>query len=242
MATLDDQRSLDSDRQGPALADPLLFDGQKLDQSTFHELYCRMPANFRAELIEGVVHVNMPLYSDHAIPDANLIGILYVYRVETPGTIVQSNASVKLGPRSEVQPDCALKIDPAFGGRTRLDAKGMTIEAPELVVEVASSSLRVDLNAKKRVYEQAGALEYLVFDVASRSFHWFLLREGRFEPLAIDPDGLYRSRAFPGLWLDPAAFSRDDDPAVMAALRRGLASPEHAEFVERLGQNRANRP
>ncbi len=58
----------------------------------------------------------------------------------------------------------------------------------------------------------------------------------------LDGEGIYRSEAFPGLWLDPEAFLRDDGLAVMAALRRGLESPEHADFVERLRRNRANRP
>ncbi len=244
MATLDDPGALDRNEPGPAVAEPtpLLDDGQRLDQPTFHELYCQMPEDFRAELIDGVVHLNMPLYPDHAIPDADVTGLLYCYKIETPGAILLNNVSTKLGPRSEVQPDCSLLIDPAYGGRTGSTARGMIINAPELVVEVGSSTLRIDLNAKKRVYEEAGALEYLVFDVPNQQFHWFALRDGRFEPLAIDADGLYRSRAFPGLWLDAAAFLRDDGRAVMAGLRRGLESEDHAAFVDRLRQYRANRP
>jgi len=60
-----------------------------------------------------------------------------------------------------------------------------------------------------------------------------------------DPDGQVRpleagdrlSRAeevFPGLWLDPAALVSGDTQTVVAALERGLASPEHAAFVKRL--------
>jgi hypothetical protein len=40
--------------------------------------------------------------------------------------------------------------------------------------------------------------------------------------------GLVKSRIFPGLWLDPAALLQGDTKAVLAALRRGLDSPEHA--------------
>ncbi len=243
MATLDDRDSLRADEGRPTVIEPLLFDGQRLDQPTFHEIYSRCPEDFRAELIDGVVYLmNMPLYADHSEPDGVLIGFLFTYNIETAGTILRPNASTKLGPRTEVQPDCCLLIDPACGGRTTKDAKGMTIEAPELIVEVSSSSLRLDLNAKKKVYEEAGALEYLVFDVPHRKFHWFALRDGRFEPLEIDADGLFRSRAFPGLWLDEAAFVRGESRALVATLRLGLESPEHADFVRRLEQNRANRP
>ncbi len=236
---------LESDEGRPTVAEeiPSLHDGQELDQPAFHEIYSRYPEDFRAELIDGVVYLmNMPLHSDHADPDGILIGFLFTYSIETAGTSIKPNVTTLLGPRSEVQPDCCLLIDPASGGRTAKDAKGAVINAPELIVEVASSTLRVDLNAKKKVYEEAGALEYVVFDVPHRKFHWFVLREGRFEPLPIDADGLYRSRAFPGLWLDEAAFVRGDGRSLVAALRRGLESPEHAEFVHRLEQNRANRP
>lgn len=60
--------------------------------------------------------------------------------------------------------------------------------------------------------------------------------------MPIAPDGLLRSQAFPGLWIDEAAFVGEDGPGVIAALRRSLASPKHADFVERLRANRANRP
>ena len=80
----------------------------------------------------------------------------------------------------------------------------------------------------------AGAAEYLVFDVPNGKIRWFDHREGRFVPLARRREGLYRSRGFPGLWLDEAAFLRGDGRALMAALRLGLESPEHAEFVRRL--------
>jgi Uma2 family endonuclease len=243
MATLDDHGSIDSNEAHPTLAEPILFDGQRLDQPTFHELYSQMPEGFRAELIDGVVRLmNMPLYSDHGRPDANLTGLLCMYSFETPGTIVQIATPTRLGPKSEVQPDSALLIDPAFGGRTFDDERGLTTNAPELVVEIASSTLRLDLNAKKRVYEEAGALEYVVLDVPHQKFHWFALNEGRFEPLEIDPDGLYRSKVFHGLWVDEAAFVRNDGRAMTTSLRLGLESPEHAAFVERLRENRANRP
>ena len=55
-----------------------------------------------------------------------------------------------------------------------------------------------------------------------------------------DADGLYRSEAFPGLWLDPAALLTGDLEGIIAALGRGLATPEHAAFVARLADAAAN--
>jgi len=242
METLDQRGNVESTATLPG-GGPLLFDGQRLDQPEFHERYLRMPEDFRAELIDGIVYtMNMALHPDHAGPEADVIGLLFSYRVETPGTVVHCEATTKLGARSEVQPDAVLQLDPAYGGRTRTDAKGYTVNAPELVVEVALSSLRIDLNQKKKIYEEAGALEYVVFDVSHRTFHWFALVDGRFQPLPADADGVFRSRAFPGLWIDGPAFVGGELARLMATLRLGLASAEHADFVARLAQYRANRP
>ena len=57
MATLDELGSGGSDETGLAVDRPLFFDGQRLDQPTFHELYLQTPEKFRAELIDGVVYL-----------------------------------------------------------------------------------------------------------------------------------------------------------------------------------------
>jgi hypothetical protein len=52
-------------------------------------------------------------------------------------------------------------------------------------------------------------------------------------------DGILRSEVFPGLWLDSAAFLRRDYQQVLAVLRQGIDSPEHAAFVAKLAAARA---
>ena len=49
-----------------------------------------------------------------------------------------------------------------------------------------------------------------------------------------DPDGLYPSSAFPGLWLDPQALLKDDMHRVIEVLERGLARPNTRNFIHRL--------
>lgn len=85
MSTLDDRSSVETD------AAPLLRESQRLDQPTFLAIYERMPDDFKAELIDGVVHLMaMSVFEDHARSHASLTGLLYLYSVETPGTVVQS--------------------------------------------------------------------------------------------------------------------------------------------------------
>lgn len=237
----------------PSRPDPSLFDergfpwlenGELMDQKSFHERYLRTPEGFKAELIGGGVYImSSPLRNRHGRSDATTRGWLFNYSLATPGTVVQNNTTVILGDRSEHQPDSALLIRQDHGGRTRdgREDDDYTYGPPELIVEVAFSSRSIDLAAKYRDYEEAGVAEYLVLDLASRRVRWFALHDGRFVPLDPDPDGLLRSRVFPGLWLDPAALVSDNPARVIAALNRGLASPDHAAFVAELARRKAER-
>lgn len=223
------------DRPERRLVPPLVA-GERLDQRTFHERYEAMPPETRAELIGGIVHMPSPLRSDHGEIDEAVGYWLSHYRRFTPGLSSPRNASTILTEDSEVQPDCQLRIQRELGGQTRL-ADGYVIGAPELVVEVAGASRRLDLGQKKDDYERAGVVEYLVVTLEPGEIVWFVRRAGRFARLDAGPDGLFRSAVFPGLWLDPAALFAGDLNALSAALERGLATPEHAAFVDRLGRD-----
>jgi hypothetical protein len=49
-----------------------------------------------------------------------------------------------------------------------------------------------------------------------------------------EADGIFRSRVFPGLWLDADAVLANQRKRVLAILEQGLATPEHASFVAKL--------
>ena len=209
----------------------ILYNGQNLDQPEFHELYLLTPKNFRAELIEGVVHVASPLGYSHGTFDSTFNWFLKNYTYETPGLSVMSGGTTKLNLKNEYQPDLAMLVKPGLGGQVILDAKGYVVGCPDLVVEVSASTLATDLKQKKQVYESTGAREYIVIDTRHRAIFWFRRRRGKFADLYPDPGGVYRSVEFPGLWLDAPAFFREDDRQMTAVLREGLATPEYAAFA-----------
>ncbi len=125
-------------------------------------------------------------------------------------------------------------IDPACGGQTRISEDGYIEGAPELVLEVASSSASYDLHAKRNVYRRNGVREYVVWRVLDEAIDWFVWRDGQYERLPPGDDGILRSEVFAGLWLDAAALLRHDLLTVLATVPRGVASPEHAAFVATL--------
>ena len=214
-----------------------LVEGQRLDQPTFHARYEAMPPGTRAELIHGVVFMPSPVGPEHSRAHVPAVVWLSSYEENTPGVEVHDNASTALGPRSEPQPDAQLRVLTECGGRTRTDRRFIR-GVPELVVEVAHSTRYNDLGPKFDDYEQAGVLEYVVRALEPDEVIWYSLQAGRLVELTPDGDGLYRSRVFPGLWLDPQALLARDTRRLRAVVEQGVATPEHAAFVARLAAAR----
>ena len=222
----------------PSPAQPPLIAGQRLDRATFHERYEALPPGARAELIDGVVYMPSPVRSRHGRASVPPIVWLSYYEENTPGVEVLDNASVALGPATEVQPDAFLQVMPTLGGQAR-DEEGIIFGAPELVVEVSHSTKRADLGPKLVEYELAGVQEYVIRLVEPDDVRWHARREGKLALVAPDGDGLYRSSAFPGLWLDPRALLAGDMRRLRAVVDLGVATAEHAAWVAKLAARRA---
>ena len=212
---------------------PVLVEGERLDRSAFHDRFLAMPPGVKAELVGGIVYIPSTLGLEHGAWDSDLSDFLGLYKIATPGVRKALNVTTQFGDYGEPQPDQILLIPEALGGQSR-SVGGYVVGSPELVAEVSRSTRAYDLGPKKRDYERAGVLEYVVVDVDDKAVHWFVRRVGAFQALEPGPDGVYRSGVFPGLWLDPRAFFAGDARAPVAALERGLATPEHAAFVARL--------
>ena len=216
---------------------PPLVNGDHLDQKTFHERYEAMP-EVRAELIGGIVYMSSPQKQPHGYHQIKLARLTDEYVDETPGTEAGVNNTSILGPDAEPQPDTCLYILPEYGGQTAVDNKGYMTGAPEWVGEISDSTESIDLNRKKLDYEKAGVREYMVAAVRTNQLFWFIRRRGKFKPLPADADGVIRSEILPGFWLDAHAFLNRDSKRLLAALRQGLASAEHAAFVTKLAAKR----
>jgi hypothetical protein len=215
-----------------------LRDGDRLDQETFHARYEALPPCVHAELIGGIVHMSSPMKPPHGRHSKAMSRWLDEYEEATPGTESLAGVTHILGPDSEPEPDGCLLILPEYGGQTWEDKRGYLNGAPEWVGEISDSTESFDLKEKKLDYENAGVREYLVAALRLKKMFWFVRRRGKFKELAADADGIFRSEVFPGLWLDPAAFLRRDRKRLLAVLRLGLASPEHAAFVAKLARKK----
>ena len=227
---------------GPQI--PPLEAGEQLTRDEFERRYDATPGIRKAELIEGIVHMPPPpVRADyHGTPHAALMGWSSHYWIRTPGTRLADNASIRLDLQNEPQPDAMLLIEAAGAGQAKVGDDGYVEGAPELVVEISGSTRSIDLNAKLRAYRRNGVREYLVWRVRDGAIDWFELREGNYEPLAIQTDGTVRSNVFPGLWLDPAAVLRGELLAMIHVLDKGMASPECEAFRQRLRSAASSNP
>lgn len=220
-----------------------LRQGDRMNRAEFERRYDAMPHLKKAELIEGIVCMPSPVsFRGHGRPHFNLIHWLGDFCAGTLGVDGGDNGSIRLDLNNMPQPDAFLIILPEHGGQAQISADDYIEGAPELVAEVASSSASHDLHAKLNAYQHNNVREYVVWRVKDRGFDWFVLRDGRFERLDSGPDGIYRSAVFPGLWLDASALIRGDLQAVARVVQAGLATPEHAAFVEQPRRTKEARP
>ncbi len=209
--------------------------GDRLTLAEFERRYDAHPEVKNAELLEGVVYLMSPVkVKNHGKPHAHIMMWLGVYVAETAGLQICDNASARLNYRNMPQPDALIYIQPELGGQAHISDDDYIEGAPELIVEVASSSSSYDLSVKKGVYARAGVQEYIVAEMPKQRLHWFTLDEGEYTKIKAGADGMYRSRIFPGLWLKAEALWDGNLREMLTVLQQGLASSEHAAFVQML--------
>lgn len=221
---------------------PPLSHGDRLDFEEFCRRWDVTLGLKHAELINGQVYMNPPVNWDyHGLPTARIVGWLAQYEMETAGLELATDASVYFNSESCVQPDAALRIQDDFGGSSHKHSDGRLSGPPELIVEVAASTVSYDWHDKKELYAACGVAEYMIWLVYDRRIAWYRLEDGVYQPLPVERSGYIKSQVFPGLWLDSKSLLADQKSKVVATLRKGLSSSEYARFIEQLKSRRRRR-
>jgi Uma2 family endonuclease len=193
-----------------------LESGDHLTREEFHRRYLAHPDIKKAELVEGVVYVGGRVQAVHGASNAAMAGWLGFYSAHAPAVHCALHATVILDERNEVQPD-VLAWRPDVGG-AHLNEDDYLVGAPQLVVEVAASSVSYDLHQKKESYRRNGVGEYIVWRVLDKEIDWFRLRDGQYVLVEPDADGIVESEQFPGLKLHVASLLGGDLAAVLAQM------------------------
>ncbi len=191
-----------------------LENGAVMSRERFHALYSECEGLERVELIEGVVYMPSPIrILGHAREQGLVLDWLSAYAAAHPGIEHSPPGSVLLDDKNEPEPDAML-----FRVTADRYEDGYLKGAPELVVEIAASSVSRDLHNKMRAYERNGVLEYIVWRTLDKAIDWFQLRDGVYVQREPGGDGLIASEAFPGLRLDVVAMLAGDRTKVLAAV------------------------
>jgi Uma2 family endonuclease len=159
-------------------------------------------------------------------------GWLWTYTSSTPGTVGHSNSTVRFGSDDVPQPDVMARLLPERGGKSTVTSQGYIGGAPDLVVEIAASSASYDTREKLQTYRRFGVAEYILWLTEENRIEWLALENDEYRPLPMDAEGIIRSRAFPGLWLNVRALLANDLAALKSTLERGMKSAEYAAFVK----------
>jgi Uma2 family endonuclease len=221
----------------PASIIPPLTNGDKLTRYEFERRYNAVSKPKKAELIEGIVYI-MPAalrFRSHGQPHGRILTWLGNYEAITPGVALGVEPTVRLDLDNEPQPDAVLIIIPEAGGQTRISEDDYIEGPPELVVEIAASSVAIDLHGKKQAYRRNGVREYIVWQVLDQELSWFSLEQGEYLELLPNEEGILKSRVFPGLWLAVNELLTGNMQVVLNVLQAGLQSVEHADFTHKLG-------
>jgi Uma2 family endonuclease len=214
---------------------PRLENGDRLARVEFERRYDAMPNLKKAELIKGVVYMPSPVRQKrHGKPHSYVVTWLGTYVAATPNLDIGDNATVRLDDENDPQPDALLRLPAELGGQSRIDEEDYIVSAPELIVEIAASSVSYDLYDKKDVYGQYGVQEYIVWRTVDHAIDWFRLENGQYVNVEPDEEGIIESRVFPGLRLATTALLAGNLARVLAELQKGLDSDEHKAFIQKL--------
>ena len=198
-----------------------LENGDRLARVDF-EVLCELQQVENAELIHGVVRMNAAAlhFRQHGEPHSFILGWLIAYKAVSLHVRVADNTSIRFDEKNLPQPDALMVLPLEQGGGCRVAEDGYLEGVPELIVEIAASSVSFDAHEKKDLYELHGVREYILWRTEDHEIDWFLLRNSRYVKQSTDAQGLLRSEVFPGLVLDTVAMLNGDIKAVLAALPR----------------------
>jgi len=173
------------------------------ERMTSEEFFRYAPEDQKAELIDGVMIVHSPPLDIHE----KLFGFLFRLLA---GYVEEQDLGEVRGSRTpvELEVDQTYEPDILFVTRERADmveSKGV-FGAPDLVFEILSAgTVHYDRGSKFKAYERAGVRElWLIDPYGPAGTEFYQLQGQRFVPVMPDSDGILRSVAVSGFWIDVA--------------------------------------
>jgi Uma2 family endonuclease len=184
-----------------------------------------------AEWVDGEVAMTSPASKRHQEIGDFLLTVLRIFVEQRDlGVILSAPFQMKLE-RSGREPDLIFVAKEHLGRlkETHLDGPA------DLAVEIVSpESVGRDRGDKFYEYAQGGVPEYWLIDPQRAQAEFYHLREGQYELMQPDEEGVYRSSVLPGFWLRVAWLWQEPLPTVEDVLLEVGGEPYARQWIERL--------
>lgn len=170
---------------------------------TYEEFLAWADEDVHAEWEDGEVIIFMPPKDRHQDVVTYLVTLLRLFAdFFQLGEVRTAPFEMKVTPDSPAREPDILFVAEEYEERLTEDR----LEGPaDLIVEVISDdSVSRDRTKKFYEYQGAGVREYWIIDPRpgqERADFWVLDEEGRYRPVPVGEDGIYRSTVLSGFWL-----------------------------------------
>jgi Uma2 family endonuclease len=191
---------------------------EKKSRISYEEFLNRFGEDDHAEWVNGEVVTIMTVSLLHQLIVDFLNRLLgFFIEARDLGRLVSGPAQAKLQ-NSGREPDLFFVMRERLGQWQEKYFDG----APDLIIEVISDdSVGRDRAEKFEEYEEAGVREYWIIDPRPkrrRADFYQLGADGKYKPVPIENDGVYRSQVLKDFWLNVNWLWQDPLPKVMQAL------------------------
>ena len=171
------------------------------DLVTYEQFCFLVPDGQKADLIDGTIYMASP-DSTHANEINKFLVVLmdsFIAVKGIAGEVRMSRVACRLSRLNAPEPD-VLYLRPE---RAHLIEEGQVNGAPDFAGEiVARESRQRDYSDKRTLYESAGVEEYWIIDPLGGRCEFLRLTNGRYEPVSLEQDRIFRSNVISGFWLD----------------------------------------
>jgi len=175
---------------------------------TYHDFMRLAPEGQKAELIDGALIVMPPPFFAHERLQVLLMTVitLFVSKFDL-GQVLGSRTAVRISLHQVYEPDILFVAHE----RRHIIAESEVLEAPDLVIEILSSSTaQYDRGAKRENYEKAGVRELWLIDPYGPAGTQFYQRQGEVLLEVAAANGVFNSIAIPNFKLNTAWLWPDE--------------------------------
>lgn len=187
---------------------------------TFDDFCALVPDGQKADLIDGVIYVASPDNTDSNRLNGWLWSLMNIFAEERDlGRVFGSRVAFRLDDDRGPEPDVAF-LRSLYLDKVR---RGFVAFRPDVAVEIVSLDSETRDYAQKFVmYESAGVPEYWIIDEIDKTAKFYRLgRDGEYGEVRLRK-GIFRSKAFPGFWLDTRWLWQEPRPAILSTAKKIL--------------------